>query len=211
MSSIGTWVAAILTLAMLSFLYKENPVSRIAEHIMVGVALGATVLLMYYAIFTPYVVKAIVSPKSATSLVWTLVFTAAGVLFLSPFVPRIGWLARIPAAIAVGYVAGQELPAAVQARLFPQILSTVTVFDGVDGVWAGFSAVVILVGTVSVLFYFMMTFRRGPVLHGLSRVGVVYLMVGFGAVYGNMVISRFTNLIDRLRFLFGDWLGILAG
>ena len=207
-TSIGVWVAALLTLAMFSFLYRENPAYRVAEHILVGVASAYTVLLMFYRVFIPFVWKGLSAPNSGGSFVWTLIFTVLALMFLAPFVPRYGWLARIPAAIAVGYAAGQELIAAVQAKLFPQLLDTVSVF-GAGGAGSVLDALLILVGTLSVLFYFTMTFRRTPVLNGVSRVGVIFLMVGFGAVFGNMVISRFTLLIGRIEFLFGEWIHII--
>ncbi len=205
----GVWVGALLTLAMFSFLYRENVVYRFAEHVMVGVGTGIGVLLVIYTVLIPRVYTGIVAPKDATSLLWTLLFTALGLLFLAPFIPKLGWLARIPSAVAVGYAAGQALPAAVQARLFPQTLSTVQAVGDAGSPWAMINALIVLVGTVSVLAYFVMTVRRGPALGVVSRVGVMFLMVGFGAVYGNMVISRFTILIGRLQFLFGTWLGIL--
>jgi len=37
---IGIWAAALLTLAIFSFLYKENPIYRFAEHLLVGVSAG---------------------------------------------------------------------------------------------------------------------------------------------------------------------------
>jgi len=36
--TIGTWVAAFLTLSIFSFLYKDNPFYKFAEHLMVGVS-----------------------------------------------------------------------------------------------------------------------------------------------------------------------------
>ena len=208
-TEVGVWVGALLTLAMFSFLYRENVVYRFTEHLMVGMGAGVGVLIVIYTVFIPRVYKDIVTPKDPTSLVWTLLFTALGLLFLAPFIPKLGWLARIPSAVAVGYAAGQALPAAVQGRLFPQTLSTVTAVGEAGSAWAMINALIVLVGTVSVLAYFVMTVRRGPTLGVVSRVGVMFLMVGFGAVYGNMVISRFTVLIGRLQFLFGTWLGVL--
>ncbi len=38
MSVTQKWIAAILTLALFTYLWKENPVYRLAEHIMVGLA-----------------------------------------------------------------------------------------------------------------------------------------------------------------------------
>ncbi|MCA9729368.1 MAG: hypothetical protein KC729_16890, partial [Candidatus Eisenbacteria bacterium] len=37
---IGTWVAALLTLCLMSFLYKDNPFFRFAEALFAGVSLG---------------------------------------------------------------------------------------------------------------------------------------------------------------------------
>ena len=41
---IGTWVAATLTLAILSFLYKDNPLYKVAEHLYVGTSAGFAVI-----------------------------------------------------------------------------------------------------------------------------------------------------------------------
>lgn len=204
---IGVWVAALLTLAILSFLYRENPVYRVAEHLLVGVATAYSVLALFYTVFMPVVWDGLRQPKDGGSMAWTLLFTVLGLLFLAPFAPKLGWLARIPAAIAIGYAAGQELPAAVQARLYPQLASTITL-GGTD-VWSILNSLLILVGTFAVLFYFMMTLRAEPVTSGVTQVGIIFLMLGFGAVFGNMVISRFTILIGRVQFLFGTWVHLI--
>ena len=36
----ATWIAAFLTLAIMTFLYKDNPVFRLAENIFAGISLG---------------------------------------------------------------------------------------------------------------------------------------------------------------------------
>jgi uncharacterized membrane protein (Fun14 family) len=42
----------------------------------------------------------------------------------------------------------------------------------------------------------------------VSRIGIGFLMVGFGAGYGYTVMSRVSLLIGRFQFLLGDWLGL---
>ncbi|MBT5714752.1 hypothetical protein HOI71_27140, partial [Candidatus Poribacteria bacterium] len=37
---IGIWIAAALTLCLYSFLYRDNPFYKFAEHLFVGVAQG---------------------------------------------------------------------------------------------------------------------------------------------------------------------------
>ena len=40
MDILGAWIAVFLTLAIFSFLYKDNPFYKIAEHLFVGVSAG---------------------------------------------------------------------------------------------------------------------------------------------------------------------------
>ncbi|MGB7054763.1 MAG: hypothetical protein WBE28_05540, partial [bacterium] len=47
------WIASILSLAILSFLYKENPFFRAAEHIFLGVANGYLVTFYWHRILMP--------------------------------------------------------------------------------------------------------------------------------------------------------------
>ena len=42
-----------------------------------------------------------------------------------------------------------------------------------------------------------------------SRIGIVFVMIGFGAAFGYTVMARVSLLIGRLQFLLGDWLGII--
>jgi hypothetical protein len=45
---------------------------------------------------------------------------------------------------------------------------------------------------------------------GVARVGIVFLMIGFGASFGYTVMARVSLLIGRLTFLMRDWLGIIS-
>ncbi|OPX25397.1 MAG: hypothetical protein B1H05_03925, partial [Candidatus Cloacimonas sp. 4484_140] len=52
--TIGIWIAAFLTLCMFSFLYKDNPFYKFAEHLFVGVSMGYYIPYTYYNAFLPY-------------------------------------------------------------------------------------------------------------------------------------------------------------
>ncbi|HRW78849.1 MAG TPA: hypothetical protein P5207_09295 [Candidatus Sabulitectum sp.] len=45
--TIGIWVAAIFTIGIYSFLYKENPLYRLAEHLVVGISTGYLITISY--------------------------------------------------------------------------------------------------------------------------------------------------------------------
>ncbi|MBN1901930.1 hypothetical protein JW926_11465, partial [Candidatus Sumerlaeota bacterium] len=40
MNLLGVWISAFLTLAIFSFLYKDNPIYKFAEHLFVGISAG---------------------------------------------------------------------------------------------------------------------------------------------------------------------------
>ena len=50
---VGIWVGALLTLCIFSFLYKDNPLYKFAEHLFVGVSIGYVVMQQYYNVLLP--------------------------------------------------------------------------------------------------------------------------------------------------------------
>jgi len=53
---LGVWIAALLTLFIFSFLYKDNPFYKLAEHLFVGVSIGYIVTQQYYNVVRPKLV-----------------------------------------------------------------------------------------------------------------------------------------------------------
>jgi len=52
-TDLGVWIAALLTLGILSFLYKDNPAYKLCEHLFVGVSAGYYVVLNYFSVVKP--------------------------------------------------------------------------------------------------------------------------------------------------------------
>ena len=48
---LGAWVAAGLTLFIYSFLYKDNPLFKLGEHLYVGISVGYAVVLTWHTVF----------------------------------------------------------------------------------------------------------------------------------------------------------------
>jgi hypothetical protein len=64
-----------------------------------------------------------------------------------------------------------------------------------------------VITVVSVMSYFFFSFRRrGKITLAVSNTGRWLLMIGFGAFFGNTVMTRMSFLLDRLMFLIDDWL-----
>ena len=50
---IQAWIAAFLTLSILSFLFDDNPLYKAAEHLFAGVSAGYGVVIAYWEFIRP--------------------------------------------------------------------------------------------------------------------------------------------------------------
>ena len=215
-SLIGIWVAAFLTLSIYSVLYRDNPFYRFAEHLFVGVSVGYGIVLSIYQGFIPFAwdpFVAAVTGESPTGFI-KLIPIGIGLLFFARLSPRHTWLIRYPIAILIGFGSGIAIPNVLRANIFEQTRGTLVPFAeiaaGTLTGWGIFEAVLMVVGVVCTLTYFFFSVEhRGPV-KWLSKVGIAFLMIGFGSAFGNTVMGRVALLIQRVDFLLSDWLNIIS-
>jgi hypothetical protein len=204
----GIWVTALLTLAIFSFLYRENRVFRCAEHLLVGVSAGYYVVQYFYS----GVIKKMVIPISQDfGANWILIGGGLlGVLMFTRLSRRFSWAARYPIAFYVAAGAGYFIPSILEANVMKQIGGTLTAPAAAASPAAMISAFVLVAGVISCLIYFYFSVEHRGAVGTASRVGILFLMLGFGASFGYTVMGRITLLIGRFQFLFHDWLGIIG-
>jgi hypothetical protein len=203
------WIAAILTLAIFSFLYRENPFYRIAEHLYVGLGNGYAITFYWHRVLMPSLITPVGNNPSIVTKVWLIAIAIIGALYFTRFIPKISWLVRIPIAIMLGYGCGVSIPRTVDAEIIQQLRATI-ITRGQLGHWdSALWAILILVGVITTISYFFFSSERKGVLKPLSYTGVIFIMVGFGASFGYTVMARISLFIGRLQFLLGDWLGLI--
>ena len=200
----GIWVAAILTLAVFSFLYRENPVFRFAEHLLVGISAG------YYLVqyFFSAVYKKLYVPVFDNHEYALIMGGVLGVLMFSRLSRKYEWVSRYPIAFYVAAWAGYVIPSYVQVRILEQAESTMFNPLALPPAQA-ISSFIIFLGVVTTLSYFYFSAERKGALKVSSRIGIIFIMIGFGATFGYNVMGRISLLIGRFQFLLTDWLGIV--
>lgn len=208
MSDLQTWIAAFLTLCVFSFLYKDNPFYRFAEHLFVGAAAGYLLATQYQNVLVPNVILPLQTGPTPPDLVLTLIPAMLGVLLLLRVVPRFAAPARWALAFYVGVYSGIAVPGYMQAQILAQIADTVKPFG--EG-WQAVNSAIILIGLLTVLAYFFFSAPHAGV-HGMgARLGIWFLMIAFGASFGYTVMARVSLLIARVQFLLRDWLHWIPG
>ena len=272
-----TTIGAILTLSIYSFLYKDNPFYKFAEHLVVGASAGYYLVIYYWNYIDSNVVGPVFQlsiagqPIPFMGLEWWMAFIPGllGLLLYMRFFPKVAWVGRWPLGIYMGGYAGLGLSPVMQARVITQLGANALPLAGAEDPFAattnaalgiiifavmtyllvgrrhmgagnrlvrvgavvlaaavgivGYLAlsllsqagivsltnILLVLGLLGTLSYFFFSMKHRGVLGGLARVGVVFIMVGFGASFGYTVMSRISLLIGRVGFLLHDWLHLI--
>ncbi|MFQ5885610.1 MAG: hypothetical protein ACE5II_00080 [Anaerolineae bacterium] len=212
---LGTWVAALLTLMVFSYLVSDNPLYRLAEHLFVGSALGYAIVVAIQDVLLPGLSTLARDPIADWHLLIPLLL---GLLLLAKGRVSTAWLGNI----SVGFLFGVGAALAIGGALVGSLLYQVrdTMLPLLPGKGDGGSAIdnlILVVGTLGSLAYFYFTAGgekkttglRGGGLRLGSVVGKWFIMITLGALFANAVMARVSLLVGRMQFLLGDWLRIL--
>jgi len=236
-------IGVIATLGLYSVLYRETRFYRFFEHIFLGLAAGWSLVALWTetlkAQWWDKMVGASadpVNPEIPGYWAWALLLPI-GLMGYFVFSRKNAWMSRIPIGIILGLWSGQQIQTWWN-EYGPQIQSTIkpvfpTTFSppfvpSTEGLSPeqvaevtsqiypsqAITNLVFIVTVLCVLSYFIFSIDvRGKVLGGLPRAGRLLLMVGFGAIFGSTAMTRFSLLIDRMYFIWIEWLrdGVIRG
>jgi hypothetical protein len=231
--------AAFLTICIFSFLYRDNPLYRFAEHLVVGVSAGYWIAILYHTSLTDLWVEPLGNSIKAFSqpggtflgelgmLTLNLMPGVIGFLMFSRFFARTSWISRWPIAFYLGISAGVALPLFLQSFVVRQVAANMVnpkdIFDLMAAdltilldygnstllFWQGFGQLIIIVGCMCGLAYFYFSAQHKGFMGGAAKIGIWILMIGFGATFGYTVMSRISLLVGRFNFMI-SWVSAIG-
>ena len=228
----GPWIAAFLTLAIFSYLYKDNPFYKVAEHLFVGISTGYWTSMFFWTQIQPNLFGRLWPASEYNSdLLWYKLYNVLGVfssvfpdgginkghdielLYLLPFAlgimmllsvsAKLSWMARWGIAYTVGMAAGLRAYGFLNSNVLGQIKgSAFQIFNSDLPFFALasesiFNNFIILIGTITGLMYFYFSREHTGNFGKLSKLGIYFLMISFGASFGFAVMGRISLLIGR--------------
>ena len=216
----GIWVAALLTLCVFSFLWRDNPLYKFAEHLFVGVSAGYYIALNWWTVIDQYLVlplRDVVTGRAPGGAfaasqgdyrAWLFVPAVLGVLLFTRLFTRLSWMSRWSLAVVFGVYAGLKTTGFAQGDLVAQVQASLMPLWVRGDLVASLNAILFTVGLVTSLLFFFYSREHKGAFGAVTRVGVWFLMISFGAGYGYTVMSRVSLLIGRFQFLLHDWLHV---
>ncbi|MEX1232730.1 MAG: hypothetical protein WEB58_20960 [Planctomycetaceae bacterium] len=223
--TLGLWIAALLTLAIFSFLLGDNVLYKLAEALFVGVSAGYAMVAGIYDGIVSKLLSKLAPGLIRDSLIPGIPETVEpDWLYVIPLIlsgmllwrlsPKGGWISRWPIALFIGTTAGYRMVTYFEADFVGQIQNTIVPllvfaadgsFDGVQSI----KNILMVTGVLSTLTYFFFSVEHVGIVHRVSRLGIWFLMITFGVGFGMTVMGRIALLAARLEFLFDDWLWLI--
>lgn len=174
LETLGTLLAAILTVMVLSYIVGDNAFFRIATYLFVGVASGYAAAVAWQLVLQPRLIAPLLNLTSAplgagSFLTGVIVPIGLVALLALRLVPGAGRLGGLPVALLIGVGAAAVVGGAVTGTLVPQTMAAMESFSpfavapqtGETGVERMVNVLLVLVGTIGTLAYFRFGVRKG--------------------------------------------------
>lgn len=198
MSRTQIWIAAICTLAVYSYLWKENPLYRLAEHTVVPITVANGIVQTYHLTFRPWINTYIVKQ----GWWWFWLFFAVGLLYYTRFLPsRYSWLVRYPVSIRIGWQLGYYFTRTPRPYA-TQILDVMRPLNNIN------NFLFFIMFAACMMYFFFTIGGKSKVVGGVARYGRYFMMMAFGASFGTTIQGRISLFLGRLSFLLRDWIGM---
>ncbi|CAN5372219.1 hypothetical protein BH11ARM2_BH11ARM2_19960 [soil metagenome] len=220
-------IGVVATVGLYSVLYKENKFYRFFEHLFLGLAAGWTIVSLWTetlkANWWDKMVGTVAEGTSQTVYGnWAYAaLLPIGLVGYLVFSRKHNWMSRIPIGIILGLWSGQQIQIwwntygpQIDGSLkpvLPNTFSSLTVpptpVPGAVYPSQAITNFLFVITVLCVLSYFLFSFDvKSKAVRTASSLGRYLLMVGFGAIFGSTVMMRFTLLIDRMYFVWIEWL-----
>ena len=217
-NAVGVWIGAFMTLMIFSFLYKDNPFYKFAEHLFVGISAAYWMTVAFWTTMIPNMIArlwpnqmgAVLPSAVGSEREWEyLVPMVLGIILLTRLVSRVAWFSRWAMAFVIGFAAGTNFTRYLQSDFMSQIHSTmVPLYEPGRAAWATvgsiFSGLVVVGGVICAIIYFFFSKEHKGPFGKAARVGIWVLMTAFGASFGYTVMARVSLLTGRMRYLI-EW------
>jgi hypothetical protein len=215
-------MGAFFTIGIFSFLYKDNPYYKFSEAAFVGVSAGYWFVSLFWQNMYSKLFVGIQTAYNTTFVQgagwddkWMMLIGGVlGIMMLMRLIPKAGWISRWPLAVVVGATAGLYFINYFVSNGIIQLGASAGPLQRYDAAgnldwWATISQGLLVVGTISGLFYFYFSKEHKGAFGRVAKIGIWTIMLTFGASFGYTVMSRMSLLIGRMDYLMGTWLGLI--
>ena len=201
---VGIFLAFVITLMILSYVFGDNALYRLASYLFIGSSAGYIAAVLLKDVFLVKLQNITMGGVTTDEISLLGVLAILTFLLLGKVNPSFASFGNIPMALIVGVGTAVSVAGAVIGTLIPNIL----------GLGAGATinqvpiVLITLLGTVATLVYFNFTFfknearpkERSALLNVVSNIGKFFIMVALGVVFAGVLTASINALVDGFSF-----------
>ena len=205
-------IGLILTLFIYSYILGDNPLYRLAVHLLVGVSAAYATVIAVREIIWPVLQALADNPGDPTNLVWIVPLVFA-FLLLAKLVPATAGLGNSTMALLFAVGAAVSLMGAIVGTIIPLIIAdygqaTANLSD--NGLLSGLLSIIIALLTICTLGYFHFTGRvtaEGEVVlprpqRYIALIGQIVITITLAALFSSVLSTSLALLTERVDFFF---------
>ena len=187
-------LTVIFAISIFSWVFKPNPVHRIAESLYIGANAG---YLLVTNLNNAY--KTGVTPLSKNIVL--AIPLILGVMMYARLTKKYGYISNYPIAVLTAVGLAVATRAIVQSDVIEQIINTAIPLLVPASPQQTLGNIVIVISVVSSLFYFTYATEHTGAKNIFARTGISFMMIGFGANAANIIMGRASRFITMLGFI----------
>lgn len=205
---VGGTVGVLLTALILSYIIGDNPLYRLALHVLVGATVGYGVAIAATTVLLQMVLPALQGPTAQRyGMIAPLVL---GLLLLFKGFPRWAAWGNFSTAFLIGVGAAVATGGALLGTILPQAVAAGSLGDwlrmGLPGLVNG---LLVIGGTVCALVAFTFAVPRRPSAERLwkrtvglvGQAGRLFLLAAFGTAFAAALTASLTILVGRIYYI----------
>lgn len=201
---LAIWISALLTIMITTLAWKDQPISRFANHIYTGVVVAHSTILAWGNIMNIGVNKI-----TAGNYIYVLAILL-GILTYARYSKANFWMYRYPIALVMGIGIGTSMRGLIGGSVLDQIRNSFLQLAQPGDAMASVNNIIFTVILLSALSYFLFTIKatRSETAMRFSALGRYAMMGAFGYSFANTIATRINQYAGRIAFLLIDWLHI---
>ncbi|MBP5406860.1 hypothetical protein J6Z19_06900 [bacterium] len=199
----GTFTALILTVAVFSGFFRQNPLYRFAESLFIGVSAGYFAVIWYFSIIKPTFQAAL-----RGDLLILIPLIAGLLLFIPSNKAAVYSKFRfLPAAFIVIVTLAVNIPVYFNAFLKEMIRTSIIPLisfdsDGNFQLDVTINSLLSIMAVTSTMIFLVARHRNSNVLiHRTGEIGRFYVLVAIGAAFAYTLLSRLVLFMGKIEFI----------
>ena len=201
---LSIWIQALLTIMITTLAWKDQPVSRLANHIYTAVVVANLTVVAWGNIMNIGINKI-----TAGNYVYVIAILL-GIMTYARYSKANFWMYRYPIALVMGIGVGTSMRGLVGGSVLDQIRNSFFQLSVPGDAMQSLNNILSVVILLSALSYFLFTIKatRSETAMRFSAIGRYAMMGAFGYSFANTIATRINQYAGRIAFLLIDWLQV---